>query len=69
MLYAIRHGEMTGYDVIAVQEHKLTQADILKAQVDILALGWRSFLACCITTDKGGRSAGVGFLWKKTCIL
>ena len=66
LMYVLRNGEMAGYDVIAIQEHKLSQEDISKAQADILALGWRSFFASCVITDKGGKSAGVGFLWKKS---
>ena len=65
LLYVIRNGEMADYDVIAIQEHKLSQDNIPKAQADILALGWRSFFANCVTTDKNGKSAGVGFLWRK----
>ena len=53
MLQSLNANQFADTDLIAVQEHRLAQAAIPKAQKDALALGWRSICSQSVQTEKG----------------
>ena len=66
---AIDAGELGFFDILAIQEHKLvSNQDTDEADRQVRKKGYISFLANANSTTKGGKSAGVGFIWPKhTC--
>ena len=62
----ISAGELGNFGVLAVQEHKLQdQEKCDRARKSMAKSGMLAFMPCCTTTNKGGASSGVGFVWPK----